>query len=154
MRIRLHSLFGRGKRYVFSYNSCVPAIDRDVVSTNFHLSFFSKPRISKLNNTARPKSNWKWNRLYKYYNIIIVLRTLSTQGACIKYKTAAYSMYWVESICVIDENWILHTWVKHGTCMKQGDHNILFQMPEILLFDMFEPRSGNVVSTGAVYPLV
>jgi len=23
---------------------------------------------------------------------------------------------------------------KHGTCMKQGDHNILFQMPKILLF--------------------
>ena len=32
----------------------------------------------------------------------------------------------------------------------KGDHNILFQMPEILLFDIFESRSGNVVSTGAV----
>jgi len=32
--------------------------------------------------------------------------------------------------------------------MSQGDHNILFQMPEI----MFEPQSGDGVSTGGVYP--
>ena len=34
----------------------------------------------------------------------------------------------------------------------QGDHNILFQMPEILLFDIFEPKSCDGVSTGGVYP--
>jgi len=27
----------------------------------------------------------------------------------------------------------------------QGDHNILFQMPEILLFYIFEPRSDDGV---------
>jgi len=30
--------------------------------------------------------------------------------------------------------------------------NILFQMPEILLFDIFESQSGDGVSTGGVYP--
>jgi len=34
----------------------------------------------------------------------------------------------------------------------QGDHNILFQMPEILFFDKFERQSGYRVSTGGVYP--
>ena len=30
--------------------------------------------------------------------------------------------------------------------------NFLFQMPEILLFDIFERQSGNRVSTGGVKP--
>jgi len=34
----------------------------------------------------------------------------------------------------------------------QSDHTILFQMPEILLFDISEPQSGDGVSTGGVYP--
>jgi len=34
----------------------------------------------------------------------------------------------------------------------QGDHYILFHMPEILLFDIFEPRIDNGMSTGGVYP--
>ena len=34
----------------------------------------------------------------------------------------------------------------------KGDHNILFQMPEILLFDIFEQQSVDGVSTGGVYP--
>ena len=36
--------------------------------------------------------------------------------------------------------------------MMQGDHKILFQMPEILLFDIFEPRCCDGMSTGGVYP--
>jgi len=31
---------------------------------------------------------------------------------------------------------------------SQGDYNILFLMPEILLFDIFESQSGDGVSTG------
>ena len=27
--------------------------------------------------------------------------------------------------------------------VQQGDHDILFQMPEVLLFDMFVPQSGD-----------
>ena len=34
----------------------------------------------------------------------------------------------------------------------QGNHNISFQMPEILLFDTSESQSGDGVSTGGVYP--
>ena len=33
----------------------------------------------------------------------------------------------------------------------QGDHTILFQMPEILLFDMFVPQRWGV-GTDGVYP--
>jgi len=33
----------------------------------------------------------------------------------------------------------------------QGDHIILFQMPEILLFDIFELLSGHGMRIGDVY---
>ena len=36
--------------------------------------------------------------------------------------------------------------------MLQGDHTILFQMPEILLFDISEPQRGDGVSRGEFTP--
>ena len=34
----------------------------------------------------------------------------------------------------------------------QCDHTSWFQMPEIVLFDMFEPRSGDGMSMAVFYP--
>ena len=47
---------------------------------------------------------------------------------------------------------ITHADKHRPVCQRplQGDHNSLFQMPEILLFDIFEPQSGDGVSTGGV----
>jgi len=36
------------------------------------------------------------------------------------------------------------------TYLLHGDHTILFQMPEILLFDIFEQRSGDGMNTGVL----
>ena len=42
---------------------------------------------------------------------------------------------------------------KGRTCTyyQQGDHTILFQLPEILLFDMFVSQSGDGVGTDGFY---
>ena len=37
------------------------------------------------------------------------------------------------------------------TSSHHGDHNSLFQMHGTLLFDIFEPQRGDVMSTGGVY---
>ena len=73
----------------------------------------------------------------RYPPIMSQTRYPLCQSVYVQYKTAI--RYMVKESMIFDKsNMTLHKFNKQ----LQGDPNILFEMPEILLFDIFEQRWG------------
>ena len=59
---------------------------------------------------------------------------------------------WICEKCLANrcQNSLFYFSMQIDTFLLHGDHTILFQMPEILLFDIFEQRSGDGMNTGVL----